>query len=208
MNPPASQSPVCHLDQYGLVVCRLCRYAIWPDQAVSHFRGKHKFSSDRRTAVQQDIARFDNLCTPQSFQLPPAIDIAINELPALAGFKCMADVSVCAYICTTLNGIRSHCQAVHQRSRFQHRGQPSRATRQQQQEQEIDAPLWTPVRCQRFFVQGSGSSFVEILAAAPAASNSINPPSTWQARVNELQQTSAAIAAHAQHNMQESRVKP
>lgn len=59
------------------------------------------------------------------------------------------------------------------------------------------------VRCQRFFEQGSGSGFVENLAPAPVTSSSIDLPSAWQARVQEMQQTSAVIVTHAQHSVQE-----
>lgn len=167
---------------YQILICRECKYAIWPHQSRSHFTGPHhRLNGTRAQQIQKEIQSWPDLIQdPQQFQVPVSVEQAIPELELHDGFQCQASVMNCHYICVKYQSIRRHVQNQHGISRFQRRGQPSQA----QQAESHDRPLWRAVQCQRFFVQGPRSHFFEVSQA-----DAIEQREDATSRAMELMQT-------------------
>src|SRR5258708_39193404 len=88
-----------------LLVCKQCRYAVWPDEIPKHLKA-HAVKRDEINAIKEELGDQD-LATRQSFKFPPKTNSAIPELmPAKEGIACR--YRECGYVCSTSEAMRTH----------------------------------------------------------------------------------------------------
>ena len=71
-----------HLAEYQIVVCRECRYAVWPDQIEGHLQKQHKKSLKSAQAVDNAVRQWPNLPQyPSELEIPSNGIDPIPQLP-------------------------------------------------------------------------------------------------------------------------------
>ncbi|KAI1420548.1 hypothetical protein F5Y12DRAFT_788181 [Xylaria sp. FL1777] len=99
-----------HLPQYGVVICKACRFAIQPSAFSSHLQNHHILRSERRCILDQLLTL--RLSPPDRVGVPAPDSRRIADLPLLSGFKC--DTAECSYACTSIKRMCQHWSEVHE----------------------------------------------------------------------------------------------
>ena len=154
---------VQYIVEWKIVVCKKCKYAVWPKEITSHFTGhQHRLGKAEVCEIQAQVDQIAGLAT--HFNDVPALDGTVKAFNALHmysdGLLCTIDPDHCKYICRHERSIKKHCQQHHGWVRYRRRGRPSKTTQRRVQE-ERPVP-WKQVTCQTFFVQGLGKRFFEV----------------------------------------------
>ncbi|KAI0202002.1 hypothetical protein F4808DRAFT_91756 [Astrocystis sublimbata] len=98
-----------HLPDYGVVICKGCRFAIQPTAFSSHLQNHHILRSERRSILNQlDTLR---LLQPDRVGVPTSDSPRVSGLPVLSGCRCAA--SKCKYACTSVKRMCQHWSDVH-----------------------------------------------------------------------------------------------
>ena len=90
-----------HLAVYGLVVCKECRYAVWPKEIEGHLRGKHhRLPRKEAREIAEEIYDWLGLIPFISeLEVPFNVDILIPQLALFDdGLKCHLKAGRCSYI--------------------------------------------------------------------------------------------------------------
>ncbi|KAI3319848.1 hypothetical protein HD806DRAFT_250728 [Xylariaceae sp. AK1471] len=98
-----------HLPNYGVVICKDCRFAIQPSAFSSHLQNHHILRSERRCILDQLSSL--RLLPPDHVGVPASESRRIVDLPVLSGFKC--DTAECGYACTSVKRMCQHWSEVH-----------------------------------------------------------------------------------------------
>ncbi|KAI0490258.1 hypothetical protein F4859DRAFT_2108 [Xylaria cf. heliscus] len=98
-----------YLPNYGIVICKDCRFAIQPSAFSSHLQNHHILRSERRCILDQLFSL--RLVSPDRVSVPAPDSRRITDLPVLSGFKCGA--SECKYACTSVKRMCQHWSEVH-----------------------------------------------------------------------------------------------
>ena len=98
-----------HLPNYGVVICKDCRFAIQPSAFSSHLQNHHILRSERRCILDQLSTL--GLRLPERVGVPAPDSRRIAHLPVLSGFKCAA--AGCSYACTSVKRMCQHWSEVH-----------------------------------------------------------------------------------------------
>ena len=98
-----------YLPQYGIVICRKCRYAIQPHALDPHLLRHSIYRGDR----QQLLGRLSSLKLhePRSILNPPADIPAFPDLPVYDGHKCLS--SGCTHACVSQKRMEQHWSRHH-----------------------------------------------------------------------------------------------
>lgn len=158
------ESSVCdlliELEQYRLVICKVCHYAVLPCQIDSHFAPKrpHGLSTAERQEIREYIKSSvliqDSIeLEEHTFEFPPDTSDPIPELgrPFKHGFRCALTVQkgACPYVTLDKKDIRRHCWEEHGWRRVRLKEGSSR---------DVTMPWRTDVQCQTFFRMGGPKS--------------------------------------------------
>ncbi|KAI0873008.1 hypothetical protein GGS24DRAFT_409312 [Hypoxylon argillaceum] len=98
-----------HLPNYGVVICKECRFAIQPSAFSSHLQKHHILRSERRRILDQLNSL--RLTPPHRVGAPTPDSRRIADLPVLSGFRC--DTAECNYACTSVKRMCQHWSEVH-----------------------------------------------------------------------------------------------
>ena len=146
---------------YRVIICRICRYAVLPDQIHPHLAStKHRISMSKRQMIAAHVMETPNLIQnreqlQREFQIPQPGQAPVSELPVYRdGFACH-DLG-CPFVCREKTGIRKHCQQAHQWVNPYGRGGSMR------QRRAHTYPWRENVHCQRFFTHGARQEYFEV----------------------------------------------
>ncbi|KAH7038988.1 hypothetical protein B0J12DRAFT_553844, partial [Macrophomina phaseolina] len=157
-----------HFEQipaFGLVACRKCRHAVWPDAVGAHLRGgEHRMSRRQAQAVSDKLIELwgDRLLRrPAELEVPASVEAAIPQLPIFPdGLLCEVESDRCRFVCRNENRIRNHCRDAHGWTKQGRGGRPSKADQLRAAGKE---PWRRGVRCQRFFPSRHASQFFAVM---------------------------------------------
>jgi hypothetical protein len=157
--------------RYRIAVCKQCGYAVFPDHCASHLKGRHPgLSSIERSQIVNNLYSWPDCClsTDKSFLVPTAIEEPIPDLPTFTdGLQCKIDPARCRYVCRSQATLRKHWASAHSWGIGNGRRGGSRTAMSQRAAEDRRVNAYTPVHCQRFFMQGGHATFVVILSGEP-----------------------------------------
>jgi len=154
-------------DEYRIIVCTICQFAVVPSQTEHHLRKHHsRLTYQQRRIVAQKVQSLPQLALVESDVIYPRPDQPpINTLPIFFdGLKCTGkheDGNACRYMCRTITGIQKHCKDEHGWINIQKRGGDAR-----DKQVHSENRLWECNRaCQRFFKVGRWQRYFEVAAS-------------------------------------------
>ena len=95
--------------RYGVLICRECQYAIQKSALQSHLL-RHKIYREQRQRLLSSITQL-NLFEPDDVPIPEHGCPAIDALPIISGYRCMA--AECANLCASYKRMRRHRSEAH-----------------------------------------------------------------------------------------------
>ena len=113
--PVEHLSPLlAHLPDYGIVICKLCKFAVQPNALSSHLLRHHIYRDKRRILLDQ-LADL-KLLEPDEVPNPPIRVPSFPYLPVASGYQC--SLPDCGHLCISHKRMSQHL-------REQHEGFPS-----------------------------------------------------------------------------------
>jgi superfamily II DNA/RNA helicase len=153
------------LEAYGLIVCKECKYAVWPAEVDSHLSGPHhRIEKKNRRHIQQVIQSWEGLITgEEDLKLPDRLRVPIPELALHDGFLCKVEPQVCQDVCHSKETLRKHWRTKHGWT-VTKGSRCGRTTKEQQEtaRRRFDE-AHEQVRCQRFFGSRHGSHYIQVI---------------------------------------------
>ena len=153
-----------HLVGYGLVKCKECPYAVWPDQIAGHLCGKHhKMKRSTADAIAETVQSWPGLMQyPGEFEVPTSVEQPIPQLPLYDdGLLCQLDPERCKWIFRKMTSMKKHWRKQHQWSARNGRRGGSGSAKKQRMEAQLESAYRT-VHSQRFFQGYHGSQYFEV----------------------------------------------
>jgi len=202
---------ITYLEKYRIVTCKQCMHAIWPSQVKAHFQGpNHRWIVQRvRDLITViDEASLDLIQYPMEFEVPSYVGSAVSQLEICTdGLICQLELDDCQYICRVSRNMRTHCKQKHGWKQQTQRGRPSKSDQTRQRRSDALKP-WKTVVCQRFFVQGHGSQYVEVKGETGVAHSEDENDQTsgWDLARKEMNQVIDTIKEKEQRVIQEGGV--
>lgn len=130
-----------HCAEFGVIICRKCRFAVVPVQVERHVKDHHPFvPKQRRISIAQSVNALDGVAHRlQDIRYPAADQEPVANLPVYRdGLQCQE----CGYICRSIQGIQKHSKTQHGWVNKQKRGRGRCSSN----------CIWNVgVPCQRFF---------------------------------------------------------
>lgn len=102
---------LAHLPDYGLIICKTCKFAIQPKALSSHLL-RHHIYRDKRQKLLDRIADL-NLVEPGQVPLPTARPPAFPYLPVAPGYRCK--FAQCSHLCISHKRMSHHLHEHHGR---------------------------------------------------------------------------------------------
>ena len=152
-----------HLTEWEVIVCKECKYAVWPRQVAGHLTNRqHKMPRKQAIGISDEIEQWHGIAQfPGEFEIPKYVEEAVEGLPVYTdGIKCELNRGQCAYVCRNMDVIKEHWRKTHGHSVGQKRGGSGMLKKE-----DIDRQILQncrQVRCQRFFVQKEHSQYFEV----------------------------------------------
>jgi hypothetical protein len=175
-----------HLDEFRLLVCKACRYAVLRPQLNRHLGDHHKdLSAAHRRAIIDELSQLAVLQRDEevrSMRLPDPGQLALPCLPVHDGFRCTLRGSCdfcdgscsacdacdsCDYVAGSIRSIQNHC-----------RGPPHNWRKSR----KVTGYPWVAVRCQTFFTKRSLVRYFEVSAGPQPG-----PDATHAGRAGQLE---------------------
>ncbi|QGA18638.1 hypothetical protein EYB26_006323 [Talaromyces marneffei] len=164
-SPNPFQNPYFErLADFPVVICRECRYGVWPSQIKGHLQRAHRHVSPAiRIQLGDEVCSWPDIAVnPIELEIPPIRTQAIPQLISpVDGWRCQLAPGSCSYICRNINTMRQHWLKQHSWSRTSHRGQPKRAVMQTIQKKQQEA--CQRVQCQQLFPKWLNSQYFAII---------------------------------------------
>lgn len=119
-------------DQFRILVCTTCQFAVVPTQIEQHLEQHHKRVTQKvRRQIHALIQDHTTIAQIESEVIYPECNSApIDGLPVFFdGFRCLATLAQgenCGYVCRSLYGIKEHCKKKHGWINAQKRGGDAR----------------------------------------------------------------------------------
>jgi hypothetical protein len=163
-----------HLTEWEVVVCKECRYAVWPRQVVGHLTNRqHRMPKKQAVGISDEIEQWHGIAQfSGEFKIPEFVEEAVEGLPVYTdGVKCELDEGQCAYVCRNMDVIKEHWRKTHRHSVGQKRGGSGMLKKE-----DIDRQILQncrQVRCQRFFVQKEHSQYFEVRSSEEQREGSV-----------------------------------
>lgn len=151
-----------HLEQWRVIVCRQCRYAVWPSEVATHLTSKqHGHNRKVARSVAEEVEGWPGtIAYPGMFELPSFVTTPIPQIPLFDdGLQCQIDPVRCQYITRGIKALKEHWRTSHGWSVQQGRG-GSGGAKQADAQKRFDEASKT-VRCQRLFVNRAHSQYFE-----------------------------------------------
>ena len=154
------------ISSHRLIICRQCKYAVWPRQVVCHLGGReHRQRRRDATKIQDEILGWPDLI--HSAEDLTSINERVKPFDALRmytdGKICQVQPESCRYIGRSLQTMKNHFARTHPGVQRDRGGRPSHGSRLSSRTNS-GVPHWTTTACQRFFVQGPGSKYFAVEA--------------------------------------------
>lgn len=169
------------LQKYGLIVCKSCKYAVWPSEVDSHLSGPHhRIEKKQRQCIQLEVQSWRGLVTSEDeLKLPEQIDEAIPELALHEGFLCRVEPHACQEVFQSKETLRKHWQRKHDWTVTEGSRSGRRTKEQQESAQKRFHEAQQKVQCQRFFVTRYGSHNIKV-AGEQQPEDDEGPTKAWQ----------------------------
>lgn len=149
-----------HFQQYQVIVCQQCTYAVVPSQIRRHLRDHHRLiNAVRYSEIIQAFQQKEGVAhSKENIKYPETREGPVLGLPVYQnGFQCK--YSECRYICQGLKNIRRHCQNEHDWKNPQKKSSPTK----EQKEQAERGKVWREgVSYQRFFEYAQWKQYFEV----------------------------------------------
>jgi uncharacterized C2H2 Zn-finger protein len=163
-----------HSSQWQVIICKECRYAVWPSQVIGHLVNKqHGMSRKRATQISEEVQEWPGVVQfPSEFKVPKDVKAAVDELAVFEdGVKCQLEGGQCLYVCRSVDNMKTHWRKAHRFSAGQGRGRAGRLKKEDMERRVLEncRRVW----CQRFFVQGEHSQYFEIQSDVEAEGVSV-----------------------------------
>ncbi|KAK1076625.1 hypothetical protein LTR33_008780, partial [Friedmanniomyces endolithicus] len=153
-------------DQFHIIVCVSCQFAVVPSQTKEHLRKHHaRLSSEQRSRIIERVNALPTLARDEgSVVYPPPSHTPVDHLPIFFdGVKCLgqsASGRLCAYVCRTVYGMQEHCRHAHGWVNKRKRGGDVPSSHA-----KMSNEMWEKNRaCQRFFKVGKWQRYFEVTA--------------------------------------------
>jgi len=153
-------------DQFRIIVCIPCQFAVVPSQIREHLRKHHRrFSTEQCSHIVADVLGLRTLAREEASVLyPPPSHEPIDHLPVFYdGLKCLGRTQSgprCEYVCRTVYGMQEHCKRVHGWVNKRKRGGNSRSN-----DGRAPNDMWERnCACQRFFKFGKWQRYFQVAA--------------------------------------------
>jgi hypothetical protein len=142
-------------------VCKKCRHGVIPSQIQSHLQRVHRVKLQQAEVIAERVGSWPGVAEYASeIAVPREAVPLINELQVYTdGLLCQVEPR-CRQILRSKGEMRNHWKTAHSWSVAGKGGRPSRVTGRRVQariQQGAQA-----VYCQRLFVQGQGSQYLEV----------------------------------------------
>ena len=175
------------IPSHRLIVCRRCRYTVWPHQIARHLSGReHRLRRREAKKIQDEISHWPDLI--DSAESLAAVNDGVRPFEALRMYEdgklCQVKPESCKYICRSVQAMKNHILRAHPDVRRNRRGRPSNEAIA---EIRINPPVqqWKPAVCQRFFTQGPGSQYFAVAADEATATAAVPVTAT---RIEQAEQ--------------------
>lgn len=83
-----------HLSEWQVIICKECRYAVWPRQVAGHLTNKqHRLPRKEAVAISDEIDQWHGIVRfPGDFDSPKYVEEAVDGMPVYTdGVKCEFD---------------------------------------------------------------------------------------------------------------------
>ncbi len=100
---------LAHLPDYGLIICKSCKFAIQPKALSSHLL-RHHIYRDKRQNILDRVAEL-TLLEPDQVSLPTTKLSAFPHLPVALGFRCQ--FQLCSHLCISQKRMSQHLRENH-----------------------------------------------------------------------------------------------
>ena len=155
------------IEEYGLVVCKRCRYTVWPREIRGHLKSnKHRKSKKEADAIADIVCAWSGLVqSPDDLRIPSTVAKPFEQLHVhIDGLECTLDPDNCHYISRTAERMRKHWQGTHRwRAGLENGG--GSGNRLKQSVQRCREGAMKSIKCQRFFTSRQGSQYFAIKPA-------------------------------------------
>jgi superfamily II DNA or RNA helicase len=144
------------LSQFGLIVCKECKYAVWPEHVDHHLSRAHQLDRSSRQQIATEIGTWTGLVT--SIKVPLSVAAAMPELHLYDdGIEC----GYCDFVCRNEEWMKKHLKKKHGWKAAEKRGGLSKAELGAAQE-KLDSAVVRNVSCQRFFPSRRCSQYFKV----------------------------------------------
>src|SRR3954451_5689702 len=99
------------LPDFPIVVCRDCRYGVWPSQIEGHLGRAHGHLLPAvRTQLGDEVRSWPDITIdPIELEIPQSRTQAIPQLVGpLDGWQCQLSPGSCLYVCPSMSTMRQH----------------------------------------------------------------------------------------------------
>ena len=154
-----------HVLEWKVVVCRVCRHSVWPQEIVGHLTGRHHQQSRKEAEAIADIVQSWHGVSPypSQFQVPTCVTKPIPQLSVFDdGLQCQLEPQQCHYIARDLRSMKKHWRVCHDWSVGRMRGGSGIFKQEVVQQRTIQGAR--QVQCQRFFPSRAHSQYFEVRA--------------------------------------------
>jgi hypothetical protein len=154
------------LPKYRVVLCKICHYCVWPDNARTHLRGKHSMlSKAERALIREELQAWQGVShSHEQLEIPQAVDQPVQGLRLFQdGKQCRLEPEECTFVCRPMDSLKKHWRAVHKWTATGRRGGSKTAASLHVSLQK-QADACRPVCCQRFFHTGRHTSCFTVLS--------------------------------------------
>jgi hypothetical protein len=100
-----------HSSQWQVIICKECRYAVWPSQVIGHLVNKqHGMSRKRAKQISEEVQEWPGVVQfPSEFKVPKDVKAAVDELAVFEdGVKCQLEGGQCLYVCRSVDNMKTH----------------------------------------------------------------------------------------------------
>ena len=154
------------LPKYRVVLCKICHYCVWPDNACTHLREKHsRRPKAERALVCDELQAWQAVShSHEHFRIPQVVDQPVQGLRLFQDEKqCELNSEQCTFVCRSMHSLKKRWRTVHKWTATGRRSGSSAAASLHVSLQK-QAHTRKPIRCQRFFYTGRYTSYLIVLS--------------------------------------------
>jgi superfamily II DNA helicase RecQ len=169
------------LREYGLIVCKACKYAVWPKEVERHLSGgHHRVQKKQRDQIIAEVGLWQGLVmNGEQLELPDYLPAPVPELALHDGLLCTVEPDICQGVFRSKKRLQIHLQQQHggwTATGLSH-GRPLTKHEKQEADQRFEK-AHAKIHCQRFFGSRHGSHFIRIVH--PGVEEDTGPKDLWE----------------------------